>query len=94
VRDSCGCCDVCARSEGETCGGLFYNHGKCGNGLNCVRRRANSVKVLGENDLVSGVCERGEYLAIFHIQQHLICNLQTILKYSYCRGMSRQSVWI
>ena len=61
VKDACGCCDVCARGEGESCGGLFYNHGKCGNGLNCVRRRPNSVKVLGENDLVSGVCEKGTY---------------------------------
>ncbi|CAB3982045.1 cysteine-rich motor neuron 1 -like isoform X2 [Paramuricea clavata] len=60
AKDTCGCCDVCARGEGESCGGLFHNHGKCGNGLKCIRRRANSVKVLGENDLVSGVCEREE----------------------------------
>ena len=61
VRDVCGCCDVCARGEGESCGGLFHNHGKCGNNLNCVRRRPNSVKILGDNDVISGVCERGDY---------------------------------
>ena len=61
VKDMCGCCDVCAKAESENCGGLFHFHGQCDKGLNCVSRKSNSVKILGENDLISGTCEPSEY---------------------------------
>ena len=32
TKDQCGCCDVCAKAVGESCG--YYN-GRCGDGLYC-----------------------------------------------------------
>uniref|UniRef100_A0A0C9RPB1 TSA: Tityus bahiensis Tbah01400 mRNA sequence n=1 Tax=Tityus bahiensis TaxID=50343 RepID=A0A0C9RPB1_TITBA len=37
TRDACGCCDVCARGEGESCGGPWFLSGRCGKGLKCDR---------------------------------------------------------
>ncbi|KAF7404870.1 hypothetical protein HZH66_003776 [Vespula vulgaris] len=34
--DPCRCCKVCARVEGEPCGGLFGFSGSCAVGLQCV----------------------------------------------------------
>ncbi|XP_076246076.1 crimpy isoform X2 [Calliopsis andreniformis] len=34
--DPCRCCKVCARVEGEPCGGLFGFSGSCADGLQCV----------------------------------------------------------
>ncbi|XP_043463316.1 venom protein 302 [Leptopilina heterotoma] len=34
--DPCKCCKVCARVEGEPCGGLFGFSGSCAIGLQCV----------------------------------------------------------
>ncbi|CAK9300803.1 unnamed protein product [Gordionus sp. m RMFG-2023] len=36
VTDACGCCKVCAKVEGEICGGPYMLRGKCGKGLMCV----------------------------------------------------------
>ncbi|XP_015599676.1 cysteine-rich motor neuron 1 protein [Cephus cinctus] len=36
--DPCKCCKVCARVEGEPCGGLFGFSGSCAVGLQCVIR--------------------------------------------------------
>ncbi|XP_068203247.1 single insulin-like growth factor-binding domain protein-2 [Palaemon carinicauda] len=33
--DMCGCCYVCAKGEGEKCGGQWGWHGRCGRGLYC-----------------------------------------------------------
>ncbi|XP_076373138.1 serine protease HTRA1B-like [Tachypleus tridentatus] len=36
TTDQCDCCPVCARAEGEKCGGnKLMNLGKCGEGLYC-----------------------------------------------------------
>ena len=35
LRDACNCCDVCAKVEGEECGGKWYMHGRCDQGLTC-----------------------------------------------------------
>lgn len=42
----CGCCPVCAKLEGERCGGTWDYLGKCDQGLNCVTE---------ENDVNTGV---------------------------------------
>ncbi|XP_066269908.1 insulin-like growth factor-binding protein 7 [Branchiostoma lanceolatum] len=36
VKDVCGCCDVCAKVKGESCGGLWNLEGRCADGLTCV----------------------------------------------------------
>ena len=36
ARDACDCCSVCARLEGDRCGGKFGLLGKCDQGLTCV----------------------------------------------------------
>ncbi|TNN87121.1 Venom protein 302 [Liparis tanakae] len=36
----CGCCPVCARAEGESCGGTWDYLGKCDEGLVCVYQDA------------------------------------------------------
>jgi len=35
VRGVCNCCPVCARTEGETCGGQWNYLGRCDEGLAC-----------------------------------------------------------
>jgi len=36
VKDECGCCEVCAKGEGEECGGLWGTDGTCADDLECV----------------------------------------------------------
>lgn len=51
----CGCCPVCARVEGETCGGTWDYLGKCDKGLVCVYQESD------EPDRERrGICEAGE----------------------------------
>ncbi|XP_039988199.1 IGFBP domain-containing protein [Xiphias gladius] len=50
----CGCCPVCARTEGETCGGAWDYLGKCDEGLVCVYPDAAADK-RGEER--KGVCK-------------------------------------
>ena len=33
--DACGCCEVCAKVKGESCGGIWGTSGKCDAGLVC-----------------------------------------------------------
>lgn len=49
VWDPCGCCRVCARTEGEPCGGPYGFYGSCAAGLECV-----VTDLLTEN--AEGVC--------------------------------------
>ncbi|XP_047736748.1 insulin-like growth factor-binding protein 7 [Hyalella azteca] len=35
--DACGCCEVCAKSLGEECGGPYSAYGQCGLGLTCLK---------------------------------------------------------
>lgn len=51
----CGCCPVCARVEGETCGGTWDYLGKCDKGLVCVYQESDEP----DRDR-RGVCEAGE----------------------------------
>ncbi|XP_026667438.1 cysteine-rich motor neuron 1 protein-like isoform X2 [Ceratina calcarata] len=52
--DPCRCCRVCARVEGEPCGGLFGFSGSCADGLQCV------IKNLLPNtrELDEGICTK------------------------------------
>ncbi|XP_078379710.1 cysteine-rich motor neuron 1 protein-like isoform X2 [Oculina patagonica] len=38
VKSICGCCSVCAKVEGEGCGGQWQTLGRCDSGLKCVVR--------------------------------------------------------
>ncbi|KAK2917708.1 IGFBP domain-containing protein [Channa argus] len=49
----CSCCPVCARTEGETCGGTWDYLGKCDEGLVCVYQDAADDKPDGER---KGIC--------------------------------------
>merc|ERR1712240_309948 len=51
VLDPCGCCEECAKGEGDECGGLFGLYGTCADDLACVDNSEDP-----EN--VPGVCER------------------------------------
>lgn len=49
LRDSCGCCSVCAAAEGESCGsGRRSASRRCGPGLECVRSDEDKKKKVGE----------------------------------------------
>ncbi|XP_070762787.1 cysteine-rich motor neuron 1 protein [Enoplosus armatus] len=50
----CGCCPVCAKAEGEACGGMWDYLGKCDEGLVCVYQDAAADKPDAER---RGVCE-------------------------------------
>lgn len=51
----CGCCPVCARVEGETCGGTWDYLGKCDKGLVCVYQDSDTP-----DRERRGICEAGE----------------------------------
>ncbi|XP_065644959.1 venom protein 302 isoform X2 [Hydra vulgaris] len=38
VKDPCNCCDVCAKTLDEECGGPFGIFGKCDSHLECVKQ--------------------------------------------------------
>lgn len=59
TRDACGCCPVCARGEGEPCGGGGAGRGHCAPGMECVKsrkRRKGKAGAAAGGPVVSGVC--------------------------------------
>ena len=61
----CGCCTICAKDVGESCGGLWGIQGKCGNNLVC-KKPFNYENADDEEDHYSiGVCiKKGDYFVI------------------------------
>lgn len=55
VLDACGCCQVCARGEGDRCGGYFDTLGRCGEGLEC-KSRPRPGQLIGA--AIQGICTR------------------------------------
>ena len=51
TRDSCGCCLICAKLEGESCGGLYGKAGFCASQLRCTvsekRALAGKLSTIG-----------------------------------------------
>lgn len=57
----CGCCPVCARAEGETCGGTWDYLGKCDEGLVCVYGDTTADRAHAER---TGTCRAGETMFV------------------------------
>lgn len=62
ILDGCDCCTVCAKGEGEICGGVFDIEGKCARelGLYCVDRRKYGRSVRQQRHYFdeTGICYR------------------------------------
>lgn len=52
----CGCCPVCAKQAGESCGGTWDYLGKCDEGLVCVYHKPAESKPEVEH---KGICKSG-----------------------------------
>merc|ERR1719431_1057746 len=51
VRDLCDCCLICAKAEGDICGGDWDLLGRCASSLTCTPTLTN------KHQFASGVCE-------------------------------------
>ena len=54
TRDSCGCCLICAKLDGESCGGLHGKAGFCANQLRC---NVSEKRALAGKTRTVGVCK-------------------------------------
>merc|ERR1719187_623166 len=59
VLDPCGCCEECAKGEGDECGGLFGLYGTCADDLECVENSEDPENVPGE-------CEQAGKRGFYH----------------------------
>ena len=57
VKSVCGCCTVCAKMEGERCGGQWEKEGRCDSGLKCVVRGGRLKSGIGQ-------CEPGQFTSV------------------------------
>ena len=65
VWDHCYCCRICAKREGEVCGGKNYMFGECGKWQECiVRNRRNYLNRFKKHDEMIGRCEPCEFYLI------------------------------
>lgn len=68
VDDACHCCKVCAKLEGETCGGLWDLEGRCDQGLFC--------KTPGEPSPYSmkrGICVKNQLTEVATVSCNYVC---------------------
>ena len=56
TKDSCGCCDRCAKAEGESCAGEWGFSGTCAEGLTCVKPPPVNPNFPDLNFHVEGTC--------------------------------------
>ncbi|KAH9518539.1 Cysteine-rich motor neuron 1 protein [Bulinus truncatus] len=57
----CGCCPVCAKQEGEECGGHYAYRGKCDRNLDCVLTLSPSTVITNTHTLQTeqvGICKK------------------------------------
>ena len=57
TKDVCFCCDVCAKAEGETCGGPWNLDGVCADDLVCDKSKDYGTTPLVDDFNASGVCK-------------------------------------
>lgn len=61
VKGVCGCCDVCAKTQGERCGGPWRIHGHCAKGLKCLSRtRTKNESGFLPKPFQAGICGSGK----------------------------------
>ena len=89
----CGCCPVCARVEGERCGGYFNYLGKCDRGLYCEPQLKNTKRKSRKQKDLDGKCKKGNVLEL-HTSHFLNSKLAKSIYYYYipcpcklCLGM-------
>ncbi|CAG5124469.1 unnamed protein product, partial [Candidula unifasciata] len=54
VLDICRCCQVCARTENQRCGGMFGILGKCDGHLHCFISPVDGRPITGDEE---GICK-------------------------------------
>lgn len=54
VLDICHCCQVCARTENQKCGGMWGILGKCDRHLHCFISQVDGHPIVGDEE---GVCK-------------------------------------
>jgi len=75
TKDVCGCCDVCAKVEGEHCGGYWFHFGRCDVSLKCVLRSNGQLITKGLGKFFSpGRCEKAE-CAVHQCGLHQTCSV-------------------
>uniref|UniRef100_A0A3P8W0P7 Si:ch73-330k17.3 n=1 Tax=Cynoglossus semilaevis TaxID=244447 RepID=A0A3P8W0P7_CYNSE len=77
----CGCCPVCARTEGETCGGAWDYLGKCDEGLVCVYQDEGEEKAGREKE---GTLVSLEKKSCQGSCQHVSCSSCLLIKPPPC----------
>nr|AMS35119.1 insulin-like growth factor binding protein 7 [Tachysurus fulvidraco] len=61
VMDACGCCELCAAGEGETCGMRGSVVTRCAPGLECVKPHQDKKKAKKKSEPGVCTCKNGDY---------------------------------
>ena len=81
--DVCGCCLECAKGENESCNGLYYEFGRCADGLHCVVPVPPGGRLPRESDI--GYCTRTSKYGIFILHAYIAQCVYHILSYTCWR---------